>query len=76
LQALEAKEQKDDDSVLKNQNGESIKGSDKIPTEKEIRKELFAKCEELGINMAKNCKTDVLKQVVEDAIKEKENEGK
>ena len=80
LQALEAKEQKDDDSVLKNQNGESIKGSDevpgKVPTEKEIRKELFVKCEELGINMAKNCKTDVLKQVVEDAIKEKENEGK
>lgn len=48
-----------------------VNSEPKEPTEKEIRAELFAKCEEFGINMAKNCKTDVLKQVVADAIKER-----
>jgi hypothetical protein len=43
----------------------------KEPTEKEIRKELFAKAEGLGLTPAKNIKTDDLRKLIE----EKENEA-
>jgi hypothetical protein len=39
----------------------------KEPTDKEIRKELFAKAEELGLSPAKNIKTDELKKLIEEA---------
>jgi len=76
LSERQANELKNTKAALSELNERLKALESKEPTEKEIRAGLFAKCEELGINMAKNCKTDVLKKVVEDATKEKENEGK